>query len=65
MNDCLFVGRSQPMSDLDRVVDRLANRERPALQYLPELPPSSNAGNQIRNAFRAVQLSGTRGFLTI
>ncbi len=36
MNDALFVGGSQSMSDLDRVVDRFANRQRPTLQHLAE-----------------------------
>ena len=45
MNDSLFVGRSQSMSDLDRVVDRFANRQRAALQHLAERAAFQQLGN--------------------
>ena len=45
MNDSLFVGRSQSMSDLDRVVNCFANRERPTLQHLAERAALEQLGN--------------------
>jgi len=56
MNDALVVGRRQSMSDLDSVVDRFANRQRAALQYLTERFANEQLGYQIRCVLEDAEL---------
>ena len=51
MNDSLFMGRRESMSDLDGVVDRFANRQRATLQHLAQRAAFEQLGYQIRRTF--------------
>jgi hypothetical protein len=55
MNNSLFVGGCQSMNDLDRVVDRFANRQRAALKHLAERATFQQLGYQIRRAFECAE----------
>ena len=74
MNNSLFVCRRQPVRDLDRVINRLARRQRSAHQAVPQIAPLEKFCNQVRRAFmRAdikdgentgmIQRAGRAGFL--
>ena len=54
MNDSLFVGLCQSMSDLDRVVDRFANRQRAALQHLTEGTAFQQLGHDVGTLARGL-----------
>src|SRR5258707_8574799 len=56
MNNSLFMGRRQSMSDLDGIVDRFTNRQRAALQQLAQRAALEQLGYQIRRAFEDAEL---------
>src|SRR5216684_1076490 len=65
MNNSLFMGRRQSMSDLDGIVDRFTNRQRAALQQLAQRAALQQLaqraaleqlGYQIRRAFEDAEL---------
>ena len=74
MNDSFFVCCSQPMCDLQGIVQSLAHRDRPAPQPLPQRLSLQQLGHYIRRAFTCsnvedrqnigmIQRSGCQGLL--
>ena len=56
MDDTFFMRGRQPMRDLDRVIDRLANWKRAAIQHLPQRLAVQQLRHQVRSAFKSAEL---------